>query len=257
MSSPLAWYRYRNFSLMVLLLAAGNTCKISCQPVRINEQLIQYLPFNGNSIDATGNGNNATVYGATFGEDRHGDPSGACYFDGIDDYIDLSDDFDYPERSICLWFKAFEIPAWIPGNKDASLDILYTSDHPGLQHGLTKIWLSELNGTDRIFFHNGGADDIADYAFEMIPGEWNFAAVTVTPLMIHYYLNGEHVGSRVFPGNIHSVDPSLLVNAALGIGRMLDHRYYNGAIDDIYIYNRAITACEVLYLYNGNLPDER
>ncbi len=249
--------RFKYSFLVILFIMIAGQNSIICQPVNITDQLILHHPFDGNSNDESRNGNDAVVHGAILGEDRNGNPAGAYYFDGLDDYIELNDDFDYPNRSVCLWFRAIKVPVWIPGYKDLSLDILYTSDHPDLKYGLTKLWISKMDDVDMVFFHNGGATNIDDFAYEIIPNQWNFVVITVTPDMIHYYLNGLPVGKRVFPGNIHSYEVTPLKNAALGIGRKLNHRFYNGAIDDVYIYNRAINACEVLYLYNGSLQEER
>ncbi|HRS19302.1 MAG TPA: hypothetical protein P5243_07345 [Bacteroidales bacterium] len=67
---------------------------------------IFYLPFNGNTLDETGNGNNAVNHGATLTTDRFGNQNSAYEFDGIDDFMqitpvsDLSSVGDY---SISLW----------------------------------------------------------------------------------------------------------------------------------------------------------
>jgi len=44
--------------------------------------LVAYYPFNGDASDASGNGNNGTVYGATLIPDRFGQPSQAYQFNG-------------------------------------------------------------------------------------------------------------------------------------------------------------------------------
>jgi hypothetical protein len=52
--------------------------------------LVAYYPFNGNANDATGNGNNGTVVGATLATDRFGNPNSAYSFDGASDYISFT-----------------------------------------------------------------------------------------------------------------------------------------------------------------------
>ncbi len=52
--------------------------------------LVAYYPFNGNANDATGNGNNGTIYGGvTPTTDRFGNPNAAYTFDGSTGYIDI------------------------------------------------------------------------------------------------------------------------------------------------------------------------
>ena len=42
--------------------------------------IVAFWPFNGNANDASGNGNNGTVYNATLTTDRFGGGNGAYYF---------------------------------------------------------------------------------------------------------------------------------------------------------------------------------
>jgi hypothetical protein len=42
--------------------------------------LVVYYPFIGNANDASGNGNNGTVFGATLAPDRFGQPNQAYHF---------------------------------------------------------------------------------------------------------------------------------------------------------------------------------
>ena len=49
--------------------------------------LIAWYPFDGNASDMSGSENHGTVYGASLGTDRHGQPNKAYIFDGVDDYI--------------------------------------------------------------------------------------------------------------------------------------------------------------------------
>jgi len=49
--------------------------------------LVAYYPFNGNANDASGNGNNGTVYSATLTADRFGNVNNIYSLNGIDGYI--------------------------------------------------------------------------------------------------------------------------------------------------------------------------
>ena len=52
--------------------------------------LVGWWPFNGNANDESGNGNHGTVNGATLTADRFGNANMAYGFDGVDDFINLS-----------------------------------------------------------------------------------------------------------------------------------------------------------------------
>ena len=69
--------------------------------------LAAYYPFNGNADDESGNNNNGTVSGAVLVPDRHGNPSSAYFFDGVNDYISV------PGSSSLNFQNSISINFWI------------------------------------------------------------------------------------------------------------------------------------------------
>ena len=63
-----------------------------------------YLPFNGNTLDASGSGNNATNFGATLTADQNGNPNSAYLFNGTTNYMKVN-------NSIALQLSDFTICA--------------------------------------------------------------------------------------------------------------------------------------------------
>ena len=61
----------------------------------ISKGLVAYYPFNGDAKDTSGNNHHGDVKGAILGEDRHGKPSEAYYFDGKD---------ECPQRKVYLCY---------------------------------------------------------------------------------------------------------------------------------------------------------
>ncbi len=247
------------FELIVEVRVNG---KVSCKSsalVSINitdvneiptEGLVAYYPLNGNAIDESGNNHNGTLFGTTSTSDKMGDLDMAILFDGTNDYITLPQDFDYAERTISFWFNAVNIPEWnYDIDPDNSLRIIYTSDHPNIENGLTKMWVTKINGVPKLSFHNGGADVVLDNSFTINEMEWYFAAITITTTSIKYYINGELLKTRKFPGNIHSTTDNGFYNSALGVGRLLNHRFFNGKIDDVRIYNIELSSNNILDIY--------
>ncbi len=64
--------------LMSLILSVVTTIASA----GINDGLVAYYPFNGNANDASGNGYDGVVNGATLAPDSGGKPNSAYYFDG-------------------------------------------------------------------------------------------------------------------------------------------------------------------------------
>jgi hypothetical protein len=70
--------------------------------------LVAWYPFNGNANDMTGNGHDGTVTGATLGADRHGVAGMAYSFDGDEDFISLANPQGLAKQvaSVAFWVKA-------------------------------------------------------------------------------------------------------------------------------------------------------
>ena len=76
------------FTLLILALAYYSNAQV---PSYIpSSGLVGYWPFNGNANDESGNGNNGTVNGPTLSSDRNGNSNKAFFFDGLDDFIQIS-----------------------------------------------------------------------------------------------------------------------------------------------------------------------
>ena len=72
-----------------------------------SDGLVVYYPFNGNANDASGNGNNGTVSGATLTANKDGDVNSAYSFDGDGDIITIpnNDNINYPQITISAMIR--------------------------------------------------------------------------------------------------------------------------------------------------------
>jgi hypothetical protein len=76
------------------LTVNNNTALTSSLPANLRNGLVGYWPFNGNANDESGNGNNGTVNGAMLASDRLETSNKAYFFDGINDVITVTDNFN-------------------------------------------------------------------------------------------------------------------------------------------------------------------
>ena len=70
--------------------------------------LKSWYPFNGNSNDESGNGNNCTTFNSpTLDNDRFGNPNSAYLLDGVDDWIETNSSFLRADsaHSISMWWR--------------------------------------------------------------------------------------------------------------------------------------------------------
>jgi prepilin-type N-terminal cleavage/methylation domain-containing protein len=76
---------------------------------------------------------------------------------------------------------------------------------------------------------------------------WSFVAYTYDGSNIIFYINGAQSGITAKTGSISSSGYDLII----GGDSSVNTRYWNGLIDDVRIYNRALSATEIQAIYNG------
>ncbi len=210
--------------------------------------LVAYYPFNGNANDESGNGNNGTVFGATLTMDRFGSTNSAYHFDG-NDYIKASaDNLPMVERTTSLWFNA---------NTLSTRPVLL--GYGGKGSPGTSWWMNINHGGTLAYFlgvHFTQSNYLRYFYSQQPTGEWiNFVATTNSNGS-KIYINGEEMASNSFFINntyVTGKDLSFGVNVSgNGIAPATDSNtgYFKGIIDEIRIYNRALTKEEIQLLYH-------
>ena len=81
--------------------------------------------------------------------------------------------------------------------------------------------------------------------------QWSFAAYTYNGTYLTFYINGEASGGVAKTGNITQLADYINYPFRIGWDASAGARYFNGTIDDVRVYNRALTAQEIAALYNG------
>ena len=187
-------------------------------------------PFNGNANDESGNGHNGTNYGATLCNDRFGNENSAYYFDGINDYIDLGNWFNYQNFSLSVWVKQEDL-------------LYYYVDIIDNNHTDYRNWVVQHNGGDP--YHFGVAPQGSCY-FSLPSNEWENIVCVKDEGTLKTYLNGV-LQNELVTGNstVNYNSPNLFIARWGGGGR-----YFNGEIDDIKMYDRALSQSEIDLLYN-------
>jgi len=210
--------------------------------------MVAYYPFNGNAIDVSGNAHNGTVYGATSTTDRFGDSDAAFDFDGTDDYIELSDEaaFDFTEYTISFWTRITTLPT-VPGPTT-----------PGYYCAVSKAGVNLGNYTIRLYKYGGASYCNLSVAHGTNMGNWNtlcneniyldtyYHIVVTLSDEVRCYYNG------VLYSTSSSMPDPIQTDGNVFIGKFdsaTDPFYFNGIIDDVRFYSRALTAQEIEDLY--------
>jgi len=212
--------------------------------------LVAYYPFSGNANDASGNGRDGVPYGVLMATDRHGVGRSAYQFDGVDDYIELTDEasFDFTEYTISVWVRVDTLPI-VPGPMQPGR---YTTINKGSNLG---------NYTLDVAKYGGASYCNLSYSHRTATGNWamgctaenlyrfNWYQVIITmDTEINFYVNG--VLACTSTGMTAPVvnDDNVLIGKLRSAS---DERPFKGFIDDVRFYNRALSAAEIQQLYNA------
>jgi hypothetical protein len=203
--------------------------------------LVGYWPFNGNAYDASGNGNNGTVNGATFTTDRFGNVNSAYSFDGgatISVPHNASLGFaPTGDFSVSFWFytTSTTFPQHFMGKRPNNTNVFNWQFLSG----------TNLN-TPEYSFGSGLAVNSYDGAIayqNLDVGQW--------VQLVGVYSNGNW---KLFRNGVQ-IDETLGILASndvfcnLIFGNSGNAEPFTGKLDDISIYNRALTPSEITQLY--------
>jgi hypothetical protein len=202
--------------------------------------LVGWWPFNGNANDESGNGNNGSVTGANLTYDRNNVINSAYSFDGIGDYIDCGN------SNFVNITGDITISAWINAN-NFSIDHGIVSKS-GLYDLVTSAPFTQPP-LDNLRWNAGNVDFLF---FNPIPeNQWIHAVVSYSNTNgKSIYLNSVLSANNLLTGN---VQPNTNYNLYLGAHQptIVNYWSWDGKLDDIGIWNRALTQQEITDLYNA------
>jgi hypothetical protein len=219
--------------------------------------LVGWWPFNGNANDESGNGNNGTVNGATLTTDRNGNVNTAFQFQNFTDHIRIVDqpDLDLTASfSISGWYLPTDLsPTITPYRSILSKASNNNSSIGGYVMGIT----SFTNPTK--FDFQGGSPYVSNVQASGISNfvlsQWRFVVVSYDQATNHlkYYDNSVLTDSHTVNFNLQNTSLDLFFgnhfNGNNPNGPNISP--WNGSLDDIGIWNRALTPCEIQALYNS------
>ena len=202
--------------------------------------LVGYWPMDegsgGNVYDSSDYANNGSTTPGVLSTWTKGKVGGALSFDGTNDSVSVpssssfaigTGDFTY---SLWVKFNAFNNYQWLVGAATGNnLDIAFDN----------------LNKRLYVYLSGGG-----EYFNSWTPatGNWYYVLVTRSAGNLKMYIDGTQIGTTQTATNSISQD-------GIVMGKQFDNSYYlKGLIDEVRIYNRALSAEEIRYHYNRGGP---
>ena len=194
--------------------------------------LVQHWPFDGDANNAVSGGINAIVEGPTLTTDRFGNENSAYYFDGTGDRMNA-------DNAANFGTKSFTANVWVNSTQTSGIgNILRTHGGNGhgwlfrFKYGKIEIWEGDYNAV--------GVVSETSYA----DGNWHMMTYVrdVENKVGQLYVDGSYVC------NYNMSSPNNY-NNTLWFGTYGAGEYYKGKMDDVRLYNRALTAEEIAALY--------
>lgn len=187
--------------------------------------LLAWYQFNGNANDSSANGNDGTFTGGMTA------PLNVAEFDGDDDYVDCGSDFiGTLACTIVAWIRPV---AWGESNQGRILDNATTV-------------LSLLSTTSGLFFVSDGATIASSANSSITLHQWTQVAVTRTAAGVcNFYVNGILSGDA---DQASGTPAAGTTNVCIG-NRTAQDRTFDGAMDDVRIYNKVLTAAQIRSLH--------
>lgn len=243
----------KNFAV-TFLLSALFLLPVSTGYADVNSGLTLYYSFNedrGNfAADESGNNHDATVFGASYSP--NGRFKGAYHFDGVDDYI-LAGDLGYHETgTISFWMNSDAVENWRNP---------FSTNYAGWDDNIR--FEENSKGDFSGGGHGLGRGDI--FTSTLAAKRWYHIAYVWDQAYVYGYLDGALIFKNPHPDPNSKVHPDLPLtageykqntlnfrNVAIGNGYSTEpSRYWKGYVDEVRIYNRPLSAQEVLSLYRG------
>jgi len=196
-----------------------------------HSDLVASYYFDGNAIDASGNGHDGSINGASWAPDRNGQADQALSFDG-NDYVLVN---DHPDLR---FNQALTITAWIRESSRGSFAKVLSR-----RSGSYFYFLGVDNGKPYGGIGDGSDFTVTQKTIDMPLDQWHFIAFVYDSSAdsMHIYYDGvydERVVTRSLP---------LMTGVDLSIGADFEgtNNYFEGLIDSVAIYDQALTSEEI------------
>ena len=231
--------------------------------------LVGYWPFNGNANDESGNGNNGIVTGALLSSDRDLNANSCYNFNvnnwtwgsgGDEIYIPFNSSFNSSSISVSTWFMKTS-----DGTQGQGLTIInrfqYGYSNPDGETFLLRMEPPNQYAIEADILSAGtninDQSGIANLGPYIQLNTWTHAVFTFDGFILKLYINGVLISSNSSSG--FSLNTNGNSGISIGVSDQANGHWgpFDGKIDDIGIWNRALTQEEITLLYTATpAPEE-
>ena len=202
--------------------------------------LIGYWPFNGNANDLSGNGNNGTVNGATLTSDRFGNFNSSYSFDGVNDFIEIPT-INFSNYTISSWVNLDSFATTSTGGLSGIFSTLMGPFYTGVELRVDGTgFITNLLGGNSSWYSATNSNSLQLNTWVNVTVSWDGSVSKI-------YKNGILVETLNAPYFTNNNFPIMIGTR----GNYSNGGWLDGKIDDIGLWNRALTQQEITAMYNG------
>jgi hypothetical protein len=239
--------------ILQLYNAGAPKTNVTLAPTGLKSGLVGHWTFDGKNMtngrvdDISGQGNHGNTSGiSTSTFYTVGKMGQGAQFDGVDDNITLP-------LAASLAPSSITVSTWIKTNSSATQDIIAKANVNNSHHS----WELSLNSSGKaILGINTSSGSNPDYTItsnaSISLNAWTLITATYSssgPMAV--YINGVLDNSATVAGGTIRATASIPTYIGTKLGSPSFVNYFSGNIDDVRIYDRVLTASEILQLYNA------
>jgi len=199
-----------------------------------------------NAADSSGSGFDGSISGASWFDSSQCQIGNCLSFDGINDLVDMGDVLDFTgDFSLAAWiYRAGDSVSGSSGTiigKELNTNAQYVLDVPD----------SDVDSANRlaIAVYTDGTAKVFNSLTTITNGQWTHVAFTREGNLNSLYIDGSPSGSGTSTGSMFANSDPFRVGHAKA--RYNQDNYFNGRIDDVRVYDYALTESEVSSLAGG------
>jgi len=204
----------------------------------ITDGLVGWYPLRKNANDYSGSGYNGTVSGAVVSTNRFSE-SGSYSFDGIDDYINLN-------RNLLTYPENFTVSLWVYNDisgTESYVRIFDGGQSSSPQYGFAVVCTATDQSIDYTYIFLTTNNSLKQILFTIPNSTWTYITLIKNGTLIQIYINGMYFNQNTLTQSEYRRDISTY------IGGRTTASNFKGKIDDVRIYDRALTEKEIALLY--------
>lgn len=210
--------------------------------------LVGWWNLDGNAIDSSGLNNHGKVYGIIGTSNRYGEQGKAVYFKGNKQRIEIPD-------HASLHSKQLTLSIWVKCDNEDLATIIYKANR---KDGSSEVYSINNKPESGLKFFSRCKPAIGwnsvgfnSYNREYNLKNWTHLAITYDGVTLNQYVNGINVTRTIYNSDLDNCEES---NIHLGYCWDKFPFSFNGSMDELGIWNRALSEQEVQHLFDSKTP---